>query len=248
MSYKQIEKFKKYFKWDCTEYIFDLKKINEVYYELTNPSKFDFKKELIKRFKENLELFYNKLVKKGVLNEFLNKGYKVIKEELERYISLHDEETKLSRNYYRKFGKTFFFGLNEIVKGLKLYLNTASALSVGTDFFTEFLLDNFFGLGRKYEFSKEVINTIRNHRLGSEILKQFTTELVKRTAIRGIGNGWEKYGKKNMPFRAYGSAKSLFKKRRIYFLIPNQPHLKHQMDNYVSNHKLSKLKFQKAEL
>ena len=254
MSYKNLRNFQTILNRKDFNHISDHTKIKEIediiLYRISNPDGSEaIYTKMLKEFLENLNVFYISIASHNVPD--INRGYSIVFEELQRCINLFSEHKfkrkSISRGYCKKFNKTFLAGLNLIYLGLDDSFKLDGGISLGNDYFANYLINSTTGLGNAYLFNESVINEIKSNNFSKKALQQFLLNLKKNHKIRDVGNGWQKYGSgRGDDYRAYGTKKHLFHKSRIYILIPNSPAIKNRMDNYVRDNKPASAPFRKV--
>ena len=171
MAQEKLKNFKSIIDRDDFNYISEDRRIREVALTLENLWKSihnDAEKlycaKLLRDYLEHFTSFYknlvpeNKVVEKNLQD--LSKGYKIVCESIEMCIRILGgsdiERESISKQYCKKFSKTFSYGLTNILKGIRKAFehNNLYAVNISRDQIIKYILDEKVGLGKRYLFNK----------------------------------------------------------------------------------------------
>ncbi len=231
MSYKELVNFKDIINRNDFSYISDLFNIDavtEIMKNITLPSlSVSTSKNTLQIYLNNLTLFYNSFGGNNIPD--LKEGFQIAAKQIESMLNILDSSDRFSigSGMKNKFVKTFLYGLNKILGGLRLAFdpNYIGKTKLVTGQIAKYVLDKKEGLGKVYAF-----NSFGKHSPAEKLFTftkdqlSFTIKLLtRRLPIRKYG-GWTDLGAGRDPIRILLQKKN-FSRDKVYFLYNMAEHI-----------------------
>ncbi|MEK6892398.1 MAG: hypothetical protein AABX25_04385 [Nanoarchaeota archaeon] len=234
MTYKELKNFQEIFGRKDFSFISEPVNIGEIseiiLTKLANPDGNDeYYISKLNLFMNNSSSFFNWLG--GAVIDEIKEGYTAIQQILSQIIGLFkqppDKLAAIGRGYFRKFNKTFLYGLSRIMKGIRTVFNPelVSATNIDRNQLERFIIDKREGLGDRYVF-----NTTGNHAFIRKLKLLNKAELIVAERLllnpqkaRRTRNGWIDFGEKRAPVRILVKPRTLLKDE-VYFLFRISEH------------------------
>lgn len=245
MGYKNLRNFQTILNRKDFSYISDHKKIKDVeeiiLCRISNPDGIEsIHIKFLEEFLENLTLFYDSITGHNILG--IKRGYLIVFKELQRCIELFSEQEfkrkSISREYCKKFNKTFLYGLSKLLDGIRAAFDPdiLSSTKIDREQFIRYILDKVEGLGKKFLFNKTGRHAFVNK---ISVLNMPELIVTSRLLVRPSGNqvrtfnGWRDLGLGHAPVRILSEHRCL-RKDKIYFLYRLNEH-----DTYAAQLRIS---------